>query len=269
MAQSEIAQSRLAARFAPRNGRTRLIEHEQNAPLKIARTFEAAEGGLDLCVMDASPGLLAADAYEFDWHLEPSARVRITTQGATRVHPARESGSTQTTRIHVAAGAHLELWPDSVIPFAGAYFTSKTEAFLEEGACFILFESLSAGRVARGEKFAFERVDSRVLVRDARGPLFCARNRFTPADFSLENPYSWGGATQWSNLYMFGDIGATELKMALSILEQHEIYGSASLLTRGGIAVSLLGQRAHDLRCAALKIGEALSKLGCVSRETT
>jgi urease accessory protein len=264
-----MAQSRLAARFAPRSGRTRLIEHQQNAPLKIARTFEATLGGLDLCVMDASPGLLAGDDYEFDWHLEESARVRITTQGATRVHPARECGSTQTTHIHVAAGAHLEFWPESVIPFTGARFTSRTEAFLEDGARFILFESLSAGRVARGEKFGFELVDSRVLVRDSRGPLLCARNRFAPADSPLDNPFSWGSATQWSNLYAFGGISAAELEKARHILHVREVYGSASLLNRGGIAVSMLGQRAHDLRCVALEIGEVFSTPFCVSRETT
>lgn len=263
-----MAQGRLTARFAPRSGRTRLIEHQQSAPLKIARTFEAAEGGLDLCVMDASPGLLAGDEYEFDWHLEASSRVRITAQGATRVHPARGVGSQQTLRVHVAEGAHLELWPEAVIPFAGAHFTSKTEAFLEEGARLVLFESLSAGRIARGEKFAFEAVDTAVLVRDALGPLLCTRSRFIPAAFAPENTYSWGDATQWSNLYAFGIFGAAEMECTRQILAKYRIHGSASLLARGGIAISMLGQRAHDLRCVALEIGQALTGTSAVSRET-
>lgn len=263
-----MAQGHLCARFAVANNRTRLIEHQQSAPLKIARTFEADRGGLELCVMDASPGLLAGDEYEFDWHLEESARVRITAQGATRVHPAREAGSRQTTRIHVGAGAHLELWPETVIPFASASFISKIEAFLEEGARLVVFESLSAGRVARGEKFAFASVDSGVLVRDAKGPLLCARNRFVPAELAPQNPFSWGNATQWSSLYFFGGIGAPELESARRVLDEHDVLGSASLLARDGMAISMLGQRAHDLRCVALQIGDALSRLDCVSRET-
>lgn len=254
-----MAQGRLSARLAYVNGRTRMVECQQSAPLKIARTFEAENGGLDICIMDASPGLLAGDDYQMDWRVEEGARVRITTQGATRVHPAQGRSSRQTTRVLVAAESRLEMWPETIIPFAGADFISTTELFLEEGAQLVLFESVSAGRVARNEAFAFKSLDSRVVVRDRRGPLLYTRNRFVPDEFSPQNPFSWGGAMQWSCLYMFGSFAAPELEKANHVLRKYEVQGSTSLLAHNGMTVAMLGQRAHDLRCVALEIKETVA----------
>jgi urease accessory protein len=263
-----MANGKVFARLAWVNGRTRLVEHRQSAPLKIARAFETPDGGLDICVMDASPGLLAGDVYEFEWVLEPGTRARITTQGATRVHPSGGSISRQTTEVSVAADAHLELWPESTIPFRDARFQSQINAKLEDGANLLIFESLSAGRVARDEIFAFGCVTTGLHIRDERGPRLFARNRFVPGEMPPQDPFVWGGATQWSNLYGFGPAWAgSDLLNAQSTIESYSLFGAASTLTRGDLAVSLLGRRAHDLRAAALEIAEQWKC--AVSRETS
>ncbi len=82
--------AQLHAKFAY-EGRTRLANLYAKAPLKIAKTFPQ-EKALSVCVMDASPGLLAGDFYEFDWHLGAQCEVHITTQGFTpRASLARKS----------------------------------------------------------------------------------------------------------------------------------------------------------------------------------
>lgn len=266
-----MAHGHIRARFAVRNGATRLIEHYQNAPLKIARVLEseARPGGLDVCVMDCSPGLLAGDSHQFEWIVEEGAQVRITTQGATRVHPANSSfeqlASRQCIVARVASTARLELWPEAIIPFHDANFESHSEIWLEEGAHFSVFESLSAGRVARGELFQFERVALKTQILSARGPLFCAQNRFVPREGKLQNRFSFGGATHYASLVAFGENkSAAAAKIAQQILERRELYGAGSLLERGGVAISLLTKRAFDARCAALEIAQKWD----VSRET-
>jgi urease accessory protein len=267
-----MAQGHLFARLAHVNGRTRLIQHQQSAPLKIARTFERPDGGLDICVMDASPGLLAGDKYHFDWVLEAGAKARITTQGATRVHPSAGPVSRQTIQISVGSGAHLELWPETTIPFRGARFESVIKATLEKEAHLILFESLSAGRIARGEAFDFDSVSLQMSVHnhsvhDYNGPRFFVRNRFVPASASLRQPFSWGGATQWSSLFAFGPKWAQScVRDAQELLEAETMGGGASLLSQGDLAVAMLGQRAYDTRRMALLIESLWNDT--VSRET-
>lgn len=259
----------IRARLGWRNGRTRLLESKHCAPFKIARAFEWEDGGLEICVMDASPGLLSGDEARFDWELEAGARVRITAQGATRVHPSRGATALLQTRARVAAGARLELWPQSIIPFGGARLHSRTEIELQAGAQLCLFESLSAGRIARGERFAFESVELQTHLRDARGPLLLTRNRFAPAQLSPDGPASWNGATQWSSLVAIGapadSDAATAIAAARQTIAAHPVCGGVSTLARGGLIAALLGARACDGRAAAWEIAR---KWRAVSRET-
>lgn len=258
-----MAHGKLVVRLAHVNGRTRLVEHRQSAPLKIARTFEREDGGLDICVMDASPGLLAGDKYEMEWVLEPGAKARITTQGATRVHPSTSPVSTQMVRMNVAEGASLEWWPESTIPFAGARFISSIEAQLDKSATLTIFENLSSGRIARGESFDFTQVISQLHVHDSSGPRLFTRNRFSPVECELPGAFSWGGATQFSCLYAFGlSANPEQVQTALNALE---VRGGVSTLPQGDLAVMMLGRRAHDLRHAALEVEQLLAP---VSRET-
>ncbi len=81
----------ITAVFEARDGRTRATRLSQRAPLKIARTFELANGALGACIMDASPGMLAGDCYQLDFAVAADARVEVTTQGFTRVHPSRDN----------------------------------------------------------------------------------------------------------------------------------------------------------------------------------
>lgn len=258
-----MAKSRLIVRLAYRNGRTRMVEHHQSAPLKIARTFEREDGGLDICIMDASPGLLAGDSYEMEWGLEPGAKARVTTQGATRVHPSTGPISTQMVRIDLAEEAQFGWWPESTIPFVAARFTSTIEAQLAGNASLTIFESLSSGRIARGESFNFAEVVSKIHVAGSTGPRLFTRNRFAPDELELRESFSWGDATQFSSLYAFGL--ETDAEQAQAALNALDVQGGVSTLPRGDLAVMMLGRRAHDLRHAALQVELLLAP---VSRET-
>lgn len=266
-----MAIGHIFARFALANGATRLLEHRQNAPLKIARALpvETHPGGLEICVMDASPGLLAGDSHAYNWQIEAGAQVRVTAQGATRIHPDSRRNETpitshQTIAARVGTGARLALWPEVIIPFQSSAFDSRTEIWLEEGAHFSIFECLSAGRIARGEAFEFAQVSLRTRIFDARGPLFCAQNRFAPAELNPQNRLGFGDLTHWASLVACGPkFGPEAARTAQEVIEKCCGYGAASALSRGGVAVSLLAARAFDARTLALEIESAWNIAGC------
>ncbi len=288
-----MAHGQIFARFALVNGSTRLIEHRQNAPLKIARTFpsETRQGGIDVCIMDASPGLLAGDRHEYHWVVEPGAQVRIFTQGATRVHPAgassrassagaagaagaaakTASSSHQSTTAQVQRGGILELWPETIIPFAGAAFSSRTEIEVEDGAGLSLFECLSAGRIARGERFFFERISLQTRVFDARSPLFCSQVRVIPSEFDPGSPFSFGGDNHWANLVIINqNAGPDRMNSAQNWLGSRSASAAISALDRRGFVLSLLARRAQDARAHALSVNAMMITSGeSVSRETS
>jgi len=109
---------------------------------------------------NVSGGVLAGDRLALDVQVEPGAAAQITTTGATRLyrHRAGAADSEQRARFSVGDGALLEYLPDAVIPYAGSRHVQRTEIRLGRGSTLFWWEVLAPGRLAAGERFAFERL---------------------------------------------------------------------------------------------------------------
>jgi urease accessory protein len=109
---------------------------------------------------NVSGGVLAGDRLALDVEVEAGASAQITTTGATRLyrHRAGAADSEQRSRFSVGDGALLEYLPDVVIPYAGCRHAQRTEIRLGRGSTLFWWEVLAPGRLAAGERFAFERL---------------------------------------------------------------------------------------------------------------
>ena len=76
-----------------------------------------------------------------------------------------ERGASQRLEAAVAPGALLAWLPDPVSPFAGARYDQDQRFALAPGASVAVLDAVTAGRAARGERWAFERFASRNEVR--------------------------------------------------------------------------------------------------------
>ena len=103
---------------------------------------------------------MAGDRLALDVEVGPGAAAQITTTGATRLyrHRAGATDSEQSARFSVGDSALLEYLPDLVIPYAGSRHLQRTEIRLGRGAALFWWELLAPGRLAAGERFAFERL---------------------------------------------------------------------------------------------------------------
>jgi urease accessory protein len=99
----------------------------------------------------------------------------------------------QDIHFRVAAGGRLEYYPERTIPFAGSRFLQTVRAELEDGAEFGMTETLAAGRVAMGERLAFERYRSSVEVWQAGHRIYLDRVDLQPQLQSLNAPGLLGG----------------------------------------------------------------------------
>ncbi len=268
---------------------TRLLAYDATAPLKIARPFGREDGGIDVCLRDASPGLLEGDDYRLGWHIENGARVSVTTQGFTRVHPsigdyADESppSSLMATKIHLEAEAFLSYLPEPALLYERARFGASLEATISKGATLFISDSFAAGRIARNERFDFGLFHNSILLRDESGPLFCNRTRINPLQM---NPTQFAICGEWTHiatLIAVDDsvddewlaVSRETVAATIDVMQAggKPIKACVSLLSRRTIVVNIFALRAHEIGQLIQKLTkewEILVHKSAVSRETT
>lgn len=150
---------------------TVLIVRDQRQPLQVVRAFRGADGAALVHLHNVSGGIVDGDTLETTVEVEPGAAAQLTTTGATRVYRRRSAATPGVSRMSatVGAGALLEYLPDQLIPYAGAAYCQRTRVELAPDAGLFWWEIVAPGRVARGELFAYERLDLRFeLVADGQ-----------------------------------------------------------------------------------------------------
>ncbi len=220
--------------------------------------------------MDASPGVLAGDCYNFSWRIGAHSLLRVTTQGFTRVHPSRENPSAIHNNIEVENGAHFEWFPEPLMLFEGANLRQQTAIELGETAIFLAGEIVCAGRIGRenraengrenGESFRFEKFENRLKVRRSGEMIFASQTRTCPADFSPRLPGAWDGFTHSGTFLVFApgvddawpewlrEVIEVEIARNPALQAAGALRFGASSLAKNGAIVSLLGRRACDLQ---------------------
>ncbi len=124
------------------------------------RAFGQPGDGALVHLHNVSGGVLAGDRLSLDVEIEAGAIAQITTTGATRLYRHREGArdSEQCARFRVGDGAILEYLPDAMIPYAESRHVQRTEIRLGREATLFWWEVVAPGRLASGERFAFDRL---------------------------------------------------------------------------------------------------------------
>jgi urease accessory protein len=171
-------------------GRSWLERARACSPLKLlsprnhggaAWLFSATYGG----------GLVDGDRIAMRAEVRAGAALLLATQASTKVYRSPR-GCAQALDATVDEGGLLVAWPDPVVCYAGARYRQESRVALAGGASALVVDSFTAGRSARGERWAFASLASRLevsvggapLVRDAllldpqQGPLLARMGRF-------------------------------------------------------------------------------------------
>jgi urease accessory protein len=164
---------RLELVFAVAGGRTRLSHAYAEPPFAIRPLFHPAhDDRAHLILVQTTAGLFGGDALDVDIHVRTGARAIITSQAAQQLHPSVDPAATATQRIRVTVddGGELHGCFDPIIPFARARLAQTIRLDVHEGGRLFWCEGLMAGRVRRGEHWAFARLDMETSLR-RRGEL--------------------------------------------------------------------------------------------------
>lgn len=159
----------LRLRLTPRGGRTEVAERYARTPFGAVRANYPDDSGIpEVQITNPSGGTLGGDRLKVAVTLAPGSCASVLTQAANKAYRGPESE--QRAVFHVGEGALLEYLPHHLIPFAGSSYRQAAELYLAESAALIFWDAFSAGRVARGERFAFDRLRSMTRVWRAGVP---------------------------------------------------------------------------------------------------
>jgi urease accessory protein UreH len=151
---------RLDLTFSLQNGRTVLHHSYCEVPFKITRLLNSQAQVAHLILMHCTAGIFGGDDLACSIRVERGARVRVTQQSATKVHPSESRIAKQNNQILVESGAELQLYLEPVIPFAESSLRQTTRIDVEPGGCLIFWEAFMAGRIGRGERWQFRELAS-------------------------------------------------------------------------------------------------------------
>jgi urease accessory protein len=110
-------------------------------------------------------GLVAGDAIALEVALGPGARATLGTLSATRVYRSTGRWATQRMSAELADGSLLAVLPEPTCCFAGARFRQEQDFELHPGANLLLVDWITPGRVACGERWAFDAYVSANRIR--------------------------------------------------------------------------------------------------------
>jgi len=151
------------------SGRSRLVEAFAEAPL-FHRAPRAATNACWLYLGHLGGGYLPGDSVELRLFVEPGATLVVLAQSSAKVFRGGGSASEPTrirTVAEVAPGGTLVLLPDPVVPFAGACIAQECILHTTPESSVFVWDPFTAGRVARGERWAFQRFTSRTKLVEA------------------------------------------------------------------------------------------------------
>lgn len=141
-----------------RGGRAQVARLSQEFPQRITAPMyldPRDPGAAFICLQNPTAGVFPADRLVTSVDVGPGATLHVTYQAATQIF-AGDTASSQHLHFHVWAGASLLHTARVAIPHRGSRHTQYTKVEVEAGAVYLGWDAMCAGRVGRGESFAFD-----------------------------------------------------------------------------------------------------------------
>jgi urease accessory protein len=184
-------------------GRSRLVGSRAISPLKILQS-KCPGDACYAVISNYGGGIVTGDHIQLDIACGANARFCLGTQAHTRVYKSENCPTSQTVSLKIGEGGFVVICADPLVLHEGAIFRQTWNCELAESADLVLVDWLSAGRIRRGEAFAFERFETELRVRCADKLLLLDRLRVEPGVQNPRSPAAFGGCDQLLNIYLLG-----------------------------------------------------------------
>lgn len=238
----------------PRGERTVLAGRYWRAPFGSVRaSYPDGSGVPEVQITNPSGGILGGDLLQIDVELAPGSAATVLTQAANKVYRGAEAR--QDAAFRVGEESFLEYLPHHLIPFQGSNYRQETEIHLASDATLLAWDAVAAGRVARQERFAFDRLLGRVRIFREDLP------EIVDGFELLTGGEPFGGYSYLGTAYVLAprDLEALAGKLHAALSEAPRVLASASAPAHRLCAVRVL---AYD----ATALYRALNEFRAVAR---
>jgi len=166
---------RLDLAFAREGEETRLVRDLARVPFHVSGTLghDPHPAGETVFVQSPSGGVAQGDRHDISVAAGPDAVAHVTTSSATKVLSMERNYAASEVALSVSGAGHLDYVPAPTILHPDARYGQGTTVDLAPDATAVVGEVMVPGRLARGERFDFERYASTVEVR-SEGELLVA-----------------------------------------------------------------------------------------------
>jgi len=254
--------------FEQLGGRTELVTHYQKSPLQIMRPLYIDPARPDLAVtylMSTGGGIVQADRLRTDLRFGAGTAAHVTTQAATKVHRMDADYAAQQLLLTADRDSYAEYLPDATIPYAGSRFYQRTLVTVAESATVLLGETLAGGRLARGERNAYQVFASDLEWRRPDGRLLALDTvRLEPGAHGVDGPAVLAGHGLMSSFYAVTPLApATEVADALhAALDGSGLaFGVSVLPYEAGAWLRILGDDSPAVTAAVRRAWDAVRRL--------
>jgi urease accessory protein len=176
-------------------------------------------------------GMVAGDCTELDVTVDAGACCFLGTQASTKIfrNPTRLPCSHRTS-ARVNDDALLILAPDPVQCFAGSCYEQRQHFILSQSANLVLVDWISAGRMARGERWNFQRYLSRNEIERDGKQLLVDALRLDSDDGALDAKFRGGRFNCLATLALIGPQLAEHARTLLDWCAAQPIEPQAGLV---------------------------------------
>ncbi|MFG2044614.1 urease accessory protein UreD [Dactylosporangium sp. NPDC048998] len=248
----------LDLRFASISGVTRVTQQFQRTPLYIFQPIyldPRRPGMAFVYLQHQGDGMLQGDRYRIDVEVGEGAEVHLTTQAATKIYRMESGHAAQLVNLTAGAGSLVEYLPDPVIPYRHSRFIGRLDVTAHPQATVLLAETLLPGRVARGERHAYDLYRATTRIRRPDGlPIAADALSFGGASGRADTPARLGRHAVHASFFTLAPQERTRgLHPALRAClddSQDIIAGVSTLPFGAGLVARILGPSAIPVRYA-------------------
>jgi urease accessory protein len=185
---------RLDLTFARDGDETRLVRDLARVPFHVSGTLghDPHPAGETVYVQSPSGGVAQGDRHDISVAVGPDAVAHVTTSSATKVLSMERNYAASEVTLSVGGRGHLDYVPAPVILHPDARYAQETVVDVAPDASAVVGEVVVPGRLARGERFDFERYASTLRVRSDGDLLVADATHLAPGDDGGPGPTAPG-----------------------------------------------------------------------------
>ncbi|BET65155.1 hypothetical protein ASA1KI_00730 [Opitutales bacterium ASA1] len=241
---------RLHLRAACReDGATILAEQAFKAPFHIGKSYRE-RNSLRVQIVNPTAGILAGDRLELEVRVDRDAALCLTTPAATRVFRMNRGEGVCIQHFTTAARAALEFWPEPLCPHAGTRFSQRSRIDADPDSDVYWVDALAPGRVARGETFAWDRLEVVLDVRVAGEPVLRERLDCTGSTLARSAAFHRTPEAWFATVVVLSprDDEHDPLRDEIRALHTESTRVGVTRLRRGGWVVRLIASDGQAMR---------------------